>query len=225
MQLPTFSRAAFGTLALAAAALCAPAHAALDIGDPAPRFTATAALGGKTFRYSLADALAKGPVVLYFFPAADSNECSIEAHAFAEAIDQFAALGATVIGVSADDIDTLSKFSVKSCQSRFPVASDESKSVIQSFDAVMQTILVAGCLYMRQREGITPAPDAPVWEVAKAARLLGMHLAVRGAEIVVVPVGTPGCRPMGIVDRDAYDQTDALARHTDISSDPLRGAA
>ena len=143
MQLPTFSRAAFGTLALtlalAAAALCAPAHAALDIGDPAPRFTATAALGGKTFRYSLADALAKGPVVLYFFPAADSNECSIEAHAFAEAIDQFAALGATVIGVSADDIDTLSKFSVKSCQSRFPVASDESKSVIQSFDAVMQT--------------------------------------------------------------------------------------
>lgn len=143
MQLPTFSRAAFGTLTLtltlAAVALCAPARAALDIGDPAPRFTATAALGGKTFRYSLADALAKGPVVLYFFPAADSNECSIEAHAFAEAIDQFAALGATVIGVSADDIDTLSKFSVKSCQSRFPVASDESKAVIQSFDAVMQT--------------------------------------------------------------------------------------
>ena len=102
MQLPTFSRAAFGTLTLAAAALCAPAHAALDIGDPAPRFTATAALGGKTFRYSLADALAKGPVVLYFFPAADSNECSIEAHAFAEALDQFAALGATVIGVSAN---------------------------------------------------------------------------------------------------------------------------
>ena len=94
----------------------------------------------------------------------------------------------------------------------------------QGFDAVMQTILVAGCLYLRQREGITPAPDAPVWEIAKAARLLGMHLAVRGAEIVVVPVGTPGCRPMGIVDRDAYDQTDALARHTDITSDPLRAA-
>ena len=121
------------------AALAHPAWAALDIGDPAPRFTANAALGGKTFRYSLADALAKGPVVLYFFPAADSADCSIEAHAFAEAIDKFAALGATVIGVSADDIDTLSKFSVKSCQSRFPVASDESKAVIQGFDALMQT--------------------------------------------------------------------------------------
>jgi peroxiredoxin len=116
-----FSRIALMTVL---AASTHAAWAALDIGDPAPKFTANAALGGKTFRYSLADALAKGPVVLYFFPAADSNDCSIEAHAFAEAIDKFAALGATVIGVSADDIDTLSKFSVKSCQSRFPVASD-----------------------------------------------------------------------------------------------------
>ncbi len=116
-----------------------PALAALNIGDPAPRFTATAALGGKTFRYSLTEALAKGPVVLYFFPAADSADCSIEAYAFAEAIDKFTALGASVIGVSADDIDTLAKFSVKACQSRFPVASDESKTVINGFDALMQT--------------------------------------------------------------------------------------
>ncbi|MDM0013510.1 peroxiredoxin [Variovorax sp. J22P168] len=131
-------RAAFvaGGLALP---LAGPAFAALDVGEPAPRFTATAALGGKTFRYSLADALAKGPVVVYFFPAADSADCSIEAHAFAEAIDEFAALGASVIGVSADDIDTLARFSVKSCQSRFPVASDASKTVIEGFDALMQT--------------------------------------------------------------------------------------
>lgn len=135
----TFSIGARATFMAAAAALALPAFAALDIGDPVPQFTATAALGGKTFRYSLADALAKGPVVLYFFPAADSADCSIEAHAFAAAIDQFAALGATVIGVSADDIDTLAKFSLKSCQSRFPVASDEAKTVIEGFDALMQT--------------------------------------------------------------------------------------
>lgn len=116
-----------------------PAHAALDIGESVPRFTTMAALGGKTFRYSLADALAKGPVVVYFFPSADSNACSIEAHAFAEAIEQFSALGATVIGVSADSIDVLAKFSVSSCNGRFPVASDESKSVIRGFDALMQT--------------------------------------------------------------------------------------
>jgi thioredoxin-dependent peroxiredoxin len=136
MARPILSRIALMSVA---ALMALPASAALDIGDAVPKFTANAALGGRTFRYSLAEALAKGPVVLYFFPAADSSDCSIEAHAFAEAVDQFAALGATVIGVSADDIDTLSKFSVKSCQSRFPVASDESKAVINGFDALMQT--------------------------------------------------------------------------------------
>jgi len=116
-----------------------PAFAALDIGDPVPKFTATAALGGKTFNYSLADALAKGPVVVYFFPAAGTTDCNIEAHAFAEAMGQFEAVGASVIGVSADDIETLKDFSVKQCQSKFPVAADRSKVVIEGFDAVMQT--------------------------------------------------------------------------------------
>jgi peroxiredoxin len=115
------------------------AHAALDIGEPAPAFTKEAALGGSVFRYSLAESLRKGPVVLYFFPAAYSEGCSVEAHYFAEAIAEFNALGATVIGVSADDIETLTKFSVQACQSRFPVASDEAQSVMKSFDAVMQT--------------------------------------------------------------------------------------
>lgn len=74
-----------------------------------------------------------------FFPAAFSAGCSIEAHAFAEAIEQFTALGASVIGVSTDDIDTLSKFSSQACQGKFPVASDETKTISKSFDALMQT--------------------------------------------------------------------------------------
>ena len=114
-------------------------HAALDIGERAPDFSAPAALAGKVYEFSLAEALRKGPVVLYFFPAAFSEGCSAEAHEFAEARDRFAELGASVIGVSGDDIDTLSKFSVQACQSRFPVASDESQAVMKSFDAVMQT--------------------------------------------------------------------------------------
>ena len=105
----------------------------------APDFTAQAALGGSVYRYSLAESLKKGPVVLYFFPAAFSEGCSVEAHYFAEAIADFKALGASVIGVSGDDIETLSKFSVQACQSRFPVASDQTQSVMKSFDAVMQT--------------------------------------------------------------------------------------
>ena len=114
-----------------------PSYAALDVGDAAPNFTAQAALGGKVYRFTLADSLAKGPVVLYFFPAAFSVGCSLEAHEFAEAITRFEALGATVIGVSSDDIDTLGKFSVQACQGKFPVASDNTQSIMKSYDAVM----------------------------------------------------------------------------------------
>lgn len=119
--------------------LAAPARAALDIGERAPTFVAPAAVGGKVYEFSLADALKKGPVVLYFFPAAYSEGCSLEAHNFAEAMSDFAALGASVVGVSGDDIETLSKFSTQACQSRFPVVSDQTQAVMKSFDAVMQT--------------------------------------------------------------------------------------
>jgi peroxiredoxin Q/BCP len=121
-------------------ALVAPssAWAALDIGDRAPGFSIPAALGGNVFTFSLAEQLAKGPVVLYFFPQAFTEGCSLEAHQFAEATAQFEALGAKVIGVSGDDIDTLSKFSTQVCQSKFAVASDQAKKVIQSYDAVMK---------------------------------------------------------------------------------------
>jgi peroxiredoxin len=116
-----------------------PVRAALDIGEPAPDFTTEAAMGGSVYRYSLAESLKKGPVVLYFFPAAFSEGCSTEAHYFAEAVAEFKSLGASVVGVSADDIETLAKFSVQACQSKFPVASDRNQSVMKSFDAVMQT--------------------------------------------------------------------------------------
>ena len=80
-----------------------PARAALDVGERAPDFTTSAARAGTVFQYSLADALRKGPVILYFFPAAFSEGCSVEAHAFADAMPQFEALGATVVGVSGDE--------------------------------------------------------------------------------------------------------------------------
>ena len=117
--------------------MAAPAMAALDIGDKAPDFTVPAALAGKQYNFSLAETLAKGPVVLYFFPAAFSLGCSAEAHEFAEATEKFKALGATVVGVSTDDIETQLKFSTQSCQNKFAVASDFGKTVIKSYDAVM----------------------------------------------------------------------------------------
>ena len=113
------------------------AQAALDVGDKAPSFALEASLAGNSFRFNLAEALKTGPVVLYFFPAAFSIGCTIEAHHFAEAIDQYKALGATVIGVSADDIDTLKKFSATECRNKFAVGADADKTVMKAYDAVM----------------------------------------------------------------------------------------
>jgi thioredoxin-dependent peroxiredoxin len=123
--------------ALAAWTISSPAWAALDVGEKAPDFTTSAALAGKAFQFSLADTLAKGPVVLYFFPAAFSVGCTAEAHEFAEATAKFEALGATVVGVSTDDIETQIKFSAQACQGKFAVASDSSKTLIKSYDAEM----------------------------------------------------------------------------------------
>src|SRR5215469_10288270 len=113
------------------------AQATLKPGDAVPDFTTQASLGGKTYTYSLAEALKKGPVVVYFYPAAFTKGCTIEAHEFAEAVDQYKAEGATVIGVSHDNIDTLKKFSVSECRSKFPVAADEDSKIIKSYDASM----------------------------------------------------------------------------------------
>ena len=129
--IPSSPAARFAVLLLA---VVLPAWAALGIGAPAPDFTAQATLGGKEFRFSLAEALSKGPVVLYFYPAAFTKGCTIEAHKFAEATEQFAQLGATVIGMSKDDIETLNKFSVSECRSKFAVASDPGLEIAKAYD-------------------------------------------------------------------------------------------
>ncbi|CAB3718640.1 peroxiredoxin [Paraburkholderia rhynchosiae] len=125
--------AAAVSVALAAYSLTA--CATLKPGDAAPQFTAQASLGGKTYTYSLADELKKGPVVLYFYPAAFTKGCTIEAHEFAEAVDEYKKYGASVIGVSHDNIATLTKFSVSECRSKFPVAADAESKVIGAYDA------------------------------------------------------------------------------------------
>ncbi len=119
-----------------------PAFAALKVGAPAPDFSAPATLGGKEFTFHLADALKKGPVVVYFYPAAFTSGCTIEAHDFAAAMPQYQALGASVIGVSHDSIATLNKFSVSECQSKFPVAADSGK-IMKSYDTSMMLGMVS----------------------------------------------------------------------------------
>jgi thioredoxin-dependent peroxiredoxin len=125
---------ALGFLSLVLAA--SPSFAALKQGDTAPDFKAQASLAGKEFTYSLRDALKKGPVVVYFYPAAFTGGCNLQAHTFAENHDKFAAAGASVIGVSLDNISRLNDFSAdpQYCAGKLPVASDEKGEIAKSYD-------------------------------------------------------------------------------------------
>jgi peroxiredoxin len=142
---------------LAMISCAAVATAALKPGDKAPDFSTQASLAGKAFDFSLASALKKGPVVLYFYPAAFTPGCTVEAHEFAEATADFQALGATVIGVSHDDIDKLNKFSVTECRNKFAVAADPDQHIMKSYDAV----LAKNPLYA-DRTSYVIAPDGKI---------------------------------------------------------------
>jgi len=126
--------AAFTALFALAAA---PAFASLKVGAAAPPFSAQASLGGKVFEFDMEGALKKGPVVLYFYPAAFTPGCTLEAHDFAAHIADYKRLGATVIGVSHDPIDKLRKFSVSECRKKFAVASDGDLKISHAYDAVI----------------------------------------------------------------------------------------
>ncbi|KQN05313.1 MULTISPECIES: peroxiredoxin [unclassified Sphingomonas] len=134
-------------IALIAAALClpfaAPLSAALAPGAKAPDFTTRAAIAGRAFTLNLRSQLRKGPVVLYFFPAAFTGGCNAEAKAFADAVDQFKAAGATVIGMSADPIDKLQTFSTQHCAGRFAVAA-ASPATIRGFDVALSRPATGG---------------------------------------------------------------------------------
>ncbi len=112
------------------------ASAQLANGQPAPEFSLQAAVGGDVATVDLKLELAKGPVVLYFFPKSFTSGCTTEAHLFSEHIGDFKKLGATVIGVSGDDIETQKKFSTQECRSAFMVASDPGLKVAKQYDAL-----------------------------------------------------------------------------------------
>lgn len=137
----------------------APVEAALPVGARAPDFTTSGALAGKPFRVNLRAQLRKGPVVLYFFPKAFTKGCTLEARAFSEATADFKKAGAQVIGLSADDLPTLRRFSVEECRNAFPVAT-ANKVMIRGYDVSMP---VAGkVIKMTNRTSYVIAPNGRI---------------------------------------------------------------
>lgn len=140
--------------ALAAAFFAAaPASAALKQGAVAPQISTQGALDGRAFNFNLREALRQGPVVVYFFPKAFTPGCNAEAQAFAAHIDDFKKAGATVIGLSGDNLDDLKQFSVKECAGKFPVAT-ATATTIQAYDvALPNTALSNRTSYVIARDG------------------------------------------------------------------------
>ncbi len=164
---------------LATASLLLPglAWSALPVGAAAPDFHLDAAMAGQVSRFELGDALKAGPVVLYFFPAAFTSGCNREAHAFATRIDEFKAAGATVIGVSNDQIDTISKFSTQECAGKFSVGADPEGAVIRAYDAKLPLIGKADRVsYVIGQDGkvayvyASMSPDGHIENTLKAVR-------------------------------------------------------
>lgn len=143
--------------ALALALTPAAAIPALDVGTTAPDFTTTGALAGRPFVLRLRDQLRRGPVVLYFYPRAFTEACTLEAHAFSEAAADFRRLGARVIGMSADDYETLRRFSIEACRNAFPVAT-ASPETIAAYD-------------VRLREG-APVTNRTSYVIAPNGRII-----------------------------------------------------
>ncbi len=166
-----FARAAHrGSLLLitavaASAAAVSPASANLAVGATAPDFTIPSAVAGKTAQFSLREALSKGPVVVYFYPKSFTSVCTIEANLFAEAMPQFEALGASVIGISTDDIETQRAFSTKECRDKFPVGADADGKVATAYDAVWGF----GKMVIASRTSYVVTPDGRIGSAHSAS--------------------------------------------------------
>ncbi len=161
--------------------LCATAsRAEMKAGAMAPDFTLQAAVGGKTFSFHLAEALKKGPVVLYFYPKSFTPGCTIEAHEFAENAANFAEAGASLIGVSNDTMATQIDFSSRECRDKFPVGADSDGKVIRAYDSQMLKLGGLGPS-MASRVSYVIAPDGRilyVYEDSSPYRHIANSLAV-----------------------------------------------
>ena len=143
---------------LASGGIARTALAALPVGATAPDFELQAARGGKSLDFKLQQALKRGPVVLYFFPAAFTTGCTIEAHDFADATDAFNRMGATVIGVTAGNVERVTEFSKVACRDKFAVAADPGAKIAARYDALMD---VPGRT-LSNRTSFVIAPDGKI---------------------------------------------------------------
>lgn len=118
-------------------------HTMPRVGDQAPDFNLPASTGGTV---SLADFAGKMPLVLYFYPKADTPGCTTEACGFRDAIADYSSAGVAVLGISPDPLEDVQKFSNKFALN-FPLLADADHAVSEKY-GVWQKKQMAGREYM-----------------------------------------------------------------------------
>ena len=101
----------------------------LSVGEAAPDFTLPGT-GGRS--YSLRDYRGK-PVVLVFYPGDDTPVCTKQLNAYNDGLSQFSELGAQVLAISAQDVDSHDRFSTKHGGFEFPLLADTDKAVAAQY--------------------------------------------------------------------------------------------
>lgn len=144
----------------------------LSVGTIAPAFSTKAAQGGTDLTFTLSKALKKGPVVVYFYPKSFTSVCTEEAHLFAEAMSEFETLGASVIGISTDTIETQREFSRMECRGKFPVAADPAGVVVKAYDVLVG---IEGIVVFANRTSYVITPDGKIASVLTAGDA-GSHI-------------------------------------------------
>lgn len=155
--------AAIALFLSALVANASPAAAQLAEGTKAPDFKTMGALGGDMFRLHLAEQLTHGPVVLYFFPKAFTKGCTLESKAFADAMPEFRKAGARVVGLSTDDLDTLSRFSTEECRSIVPMAR-ATDEIVDAYKVSMPVV-----------DSVTPMTDRTSYVIARDGSIAMVH--------------------------------------------------
>jgi peroxiredoxin Q/BCP len=107
----------------------------IKVGERAPQFRVKTTSGeevtNETFRAKI--------LVLYFFPKAFTTGCTIETKQFRDAAPDLRALGAEVVGVSVDSLETQCAFA-KSLEAGFAMIGDQDKSISKAFDVLWPII-------------------------------------------------------------------------------------
>jgi thioredoxin-dependent peroxiredoxin len=129
--------------------------AVLGVGEEAPDFTAVVA-DGSSFTLS---SLRGKPVVLYFYPKANTLGCTVEARGFTEHYSEFSGSGVAVVGVSVDTVEDQRRFREK-CDIPYPLVADHNKAVARRYG-------VLGLFGVAKRVTFFLGPDGRVEEVVE----------------------------------------------------------